>query len=486
MFSSKRQKLKLTSTRRNFAQEIARETDYPYRLSFYLTPPLQEVTVEDFQTWAIDRLHVLGEIESAMYRNKSPGELKTIIGELTDKYLPLASESTRHTKGEYLDAERRKDHYSHFILRLAFCRSEDLRARFIRTETALFKFRFNLEDGAARAAFIKSLDLDWQPVSEAESSRLHDKFMAASGLTRSSEHESYFKVDWTRVADLVAMRRVYLEGGLAYVPASEQLSLIAAEFSNRLSAALEMTARAIPRLDEDDRLLPILSHLSKGFTAPEYTASGEFDGTAVTAAQVPALLQHFPLCMRNLHDNLNHAHHLKYWGRQQYGLFLKAIGLSVEESLLFWRKSFTQMNDEKFAKEYRYNVQHMYGLVGGRKSYRPMSCQQILTGPNPGAGECHGCPYKHFSKDALTASLSKLGIHDNKTLKDVHESVATKHYHVACTKVFEATNPNVALKESISHPNMYFEKSSGRGKDAAPEEPKEEQLTAGAEMIAAH
>ncbi|ORY80921.1 DNA primase large subunit Spp2 [Protomyces lactucae-debilis] len=465
MFSSKRQKLKLTASRRNFAQEIARETDYPTRLSFYTTPPLQEITVEDFQTWAIDRLHVLGEIESAMYRNKTPAELKTVMADLVDKYLPLASDSTRHAKGDHLDAERRKDHYSHFILRLAFCRSEDLRARFIRTESALFKYRFGLEDGPATTAFIKSLDLDWQAVSEAEVAQLHDKLLAASGA-RSIDHESYFKVDWTRVADLVAMRRVFVKGGLAYVPVSEQLSLIAAEFSTKLAAALEMTARAIPRLDEDDRLLPILTHLSKGFTAPEYTASGDFDGTAVTAAQVPSLLQHFPLCMRNLHDNLTHAHHLKYWGRQQYGLFLKAIGLSVEESLIFWRQSFKQITDEKFTKEYRYNVQHMYGLVGGRKSYRPMSCQQILTGPNPGAGECHGCPYKHFNKDALNASLAKIGISDSKTLKEVHESVASKHYHVACTKVFEATNPNVPLNESISHPNLYFEKSSGLGKDS--------------------
>ena len=32
-------------------------TEYPFRLNFYTTPPLREVTLEDFELWAIDRLH---------------------------------------------------------------------------------------------------------------------------------------------------------------------------------------------------------------------------------------------------------------------------------------------------------------------------------------------------------------------------------------------------------------------------------------------
>ncbi|CCG83107.1 DNA primase large subunit [Taphrina deformans PYCC 5710] len=455
----KRAKTK-AATRRNFGLEVSKETDYPTRLSFYITPPRSEITVEDFQRWAIDRLIVLGEIESAIYRNKTQAELTSLIKSLTDKYLPLSSNSSRTLKGELVEAERRKDHYSHFILRLAFCRSEDLRARFIRTELALFKQRFLQDDAQEKAQFLDSLDLDWSAVSAAEKAELHDKLLAASG-TRSIENESYFKVDWTKVPDLIAMRKVYLHAGMAYVPVSEQFSLISAEYANRLVAALELTARALPRLDEDDRLIPILTHLSKGFVAPEYTSSADANSAAVTAAQIPTLAAHFPLCMRVMHDNLQYQHHLKHTERLQYGLFLKGIGLNVEEALVFWRQSFSTVNDDKFAKEYRYNVRYNYGLEGSRKNYKPYSCQQILTGPPPGAGQCHGCPYKHFGKEALAASLSKLGISDSKTLKDVNESIATKHYHVACTKVFEATNPDVVLNESISHPNMYFSKAMG-------------------------
>lgn len=111
------------ATRKNFGLEVARDSDYPTRLSFYNAPPRSEITVEEFQDWAIDRLIVLGEIESAVYRNKSPAELNALIKSLTDKRIPLSSNNARSLKGDLVEAERRKDHYSHFILRLAFCRS---------------------------------------------------------------------------------------------------------------------------------------------------------------------------------------------------------------------------------------------------------------------------------------------------------------------------------------------------------------------------
>ena len=53
----------------------------------------------------------------------------------------------------------------------------------------------------------------------------------------------------------------------------------------------------------------------------------------------------FPLCMQQLHDNLRAAHKLRYFGRMQYGLFLKGIGLSLEEALRFWKMEFTRTMD---------------------------------------------------------------------------------------------------------------------------------------------
>lgn len=88
-----------------------------------------------------------------------------------------------------------------------------------------------------------------------------------------------------------------------------------------------MTARALPRLDEDDRLLPVLNHLSLGFMAgitSEYTVTTNADGEAITADMIASLSERsFPFCMRSLQNTLNSEHHLKYEGRGQYNLFLK-------------------------------------------------------------------------------------------------------------------------------------------------------------------
>lgn len=133
------------------------------------------------------------------------------------------------------------------------------------------------------------------------------------------------QVDWTKVADLVSYRRVYIKAGKAYVPSSAELSLVLTEFQARLSRALDMTAKALPRLDEDDRLLPVLAHLSMGFQqgiSSDYTVAE--DGEGIRAEQVPDLAgQSFPMCMRTLQATLKESKHLKHEGRQQYSLFLK-------------------------------------------------------------------------------------------------------------------------------------------------------------------
>ena len=60
----------------------------------------------------------------------------------------------------------------------------------------------------------------------------------------------------------------------------------------------------------------------------------------------------FPPCMRHLHESLRRDHHLRHFGRLQYGLFLKSIGLTLEQALTFWRTEFTKkMEPDKVCEE---------------------------------------------------------------------------------------------------------------------------------------
>jgi DNA primase large subunit len=179
---------------------------------------------------------VLSEIEACSFRNKGPEETAEYMKGILDKYLPLRSDSSRSQK---LQEERRKDHYSHFILRLAFSSTEDLRRRFSRLETMLFRLRFKEDDPRERQEFVRSLNLEWDEVKEDEKRELREELLAAGGQKKGEEQE-WFKVDWERVPELVEQRRVLLKRGKAYVPQREQMSLVLAEFTKKMDDALEV------------------------------------------------------------------------------------------------------------------------------------------------------------------------------------------------------------------------------------------------------
>ena len=139
--------------------------------------------------------------------------------------------------------ERQKDHYSHFILRLAFSGTEELRRRFERVESTLFRIRFQNDDSKERQKFVESLALDWTPCSEEEKRSLSTDFVNATpGLKKHEVEEgSWFKVDFEMVPELVESRRVYLKAGKAYVPVREQLSMVLAGFNANLARGLEVS-----------------------------------------------------------------------------------------------------------------------------------------------------------------------------------------------------------------------------------------------------
>jgi DNA primase large subunit len=64
---------------------------------------------------------VLKALEGAILRNKSEEEVKKYLEETSNKWLPLHSNES--SKVNPLQEERRKDHISHFILRLAYSRT---------------------------------------------------------------------------------------------------------------------------------------------------------------------------------------------------------------------------------------------------------------------------------------------------------------------------------------------------------------------------
>merc|ERR1719476_761335 len=169
--------------------------------------------------------------------------------------------------------------------------------------------------------------------------------------------------------------------------------------------------------------------------------------------------------MQNMYNKLSETHHLKHSARQQFGLFLKGIGLTCEESMAYWRSEFTKtMTPDKFQKEYGYGVRYNYGLEGKRQDWAPMSCGKIIASPgsNAAAGEHHGCPFRNFEEGQLRAQMQQMQV-SSADISYIVEKVKGHHYQVACGKYFEARHKGSTLIETelggIEHPNQFFEES---------------------------
>ncbi|XP_041450579.1 DNA primase large subunit [Drosophila obscura] len=117
-----------------------------------------------------------------------------------------------------------------------------------------------------------------------------------------------------------------------------------------------------------------------------------------------------PLCMRMCHEHIRAQHHVKHGGRMQYGPFLKGIGVTLEDSIRFWREEFTKkMDADKFMRSYEYNIHHNYGKKGSMVNYTPYSCSKIIK-EMAAPGDCHGCPYKSVDPATLKTKLASYGL----------------------------------------------------------------------------
>jgi hypothetical protein len=116
----------------------------------------------------------------------------------------------------------------------------------------------------------------------------------------------------------------------------------------------------------------------------------------------------FPPCMYAMFTKLRESHKLFHEGRLQLGLFLKGIGLSLEDSLAFWRHELSQLaGDSGFDKQYAYNIRYNYGKEGSAKNRTAYSCMGILRHPAPAATQTHGCPFMQWGRPKVDGPEKK-------------------------------------------------------------------------------
>lgn len=229
-------------------------------------------------------------------------------------------------KEQGLDLNGQLDEISHFILRLPYCQSEELRRWFLQHESALFQHRVRVMDPKHLPRAVRSY-CQVKPITKEEKEEHQEALLklCSPGEFASSR---FYAVPFTQVLDLVAQRQCYLHKGQAYIPQARVESLLVAKFRLELSKTLASMVAAKVLTDSQDpemsRLVPMVRNFSKCLVTQEPGAADvALSGTSLTAANVTQHVPFMPLCMRQLQAGLQKDKKLKHWGRLQYGLFLK-------------------------------------------------------------------------------------------------------------------------------------------------------------------
>lgn len=218
---------------------------YPHDLQMYTVPPGNEITLSEFEDLALERLQLLRILEQATQKGHKLYTLDWNNAVKTDlrkqrliKFLNLLEPS----RDEIVNLQaRRADHISHFILRLAYCRSEELRRWFLAREQEWFKLRFRELKPEAIKTFLDLNQLTYKPLPWDEKQDIRSQLYESTVGITDVDITNFYKVPFVEVFPLVKNRKVFICDGYAYIPDIELVTSILSVFRAQLSEALTVS-----------------------------------------------------------------------------------------------------------------------------------------------------------------------------------------------------------------------------------------------------
>lgn len=147
----------------------------------------------------------------------------------------------------------RKDHISHFLLRLYYCQNEELRKWFISREVSFFRFRLiketmgpdSYDKEKALHKLYQSLGFTYDLIEKEKEKQMADKLQF---MTFNMKPSHIYKIKFEEALDLVRTRRGYLEKGFVYVVPSEIISVLCKQFRIHLSESLSVILNIVKQI----------------------------------------------------------------------------------------------------------------------------------------------------------------------------------------------------------------------------------------------
>ena len=194
-------------------------------------------------------------------------------------------------------------------------------------------------------------------------------------------------VPWTVVSPLVKIRSVQLLGGEAKVECHHACHLLCCPFKTLHNISYTQLHRVFGDLKDEERTADVMRNIYKLYK--NNLVGNILTPINIKYTEIEKKVQYFPLCMLKLHNNLKMNNRLNHMERYTYSLYLKDIGLSLEENLVFWESFYTKPHSStggcqhdwgKSKRRYTYSIRHMYGLEGHRVNRASHSCSALQVG----------------------------------------------------------------------------------------------------------
>lgn len=440
-------------------------------INFYRTPPFGQLTLEECEDLFRQRLEALHIMEKT--KDSAVNNISLISNMLRDIKSYVYKTNCIITRRD--DPQQRKlDHFSHMLARMYCMQNQNLWSWFKSHERKLLYYRLKDQSGSISGnrldAILKSFNFDFERILGVELSHLYqEKLVGWSSNSGERDIPDLFKVDFTHALNYVARRSVLVKDGYAYLTRYEIITVICDIFDKHLEAELKYARQHLDTSQPQvQHLLEALSMVYLDFNEKVEESRRLARRADCSDQQNPfkididnldeALRRHYPPCMRYMHESLIEDHHLKHQARLYYGAFLRSGGVDLDSAIEFWRREFTKkLPNERFERDYKYNIRHLYGREGHKKALSCFTCDKIIKDNAPGPSEKHGCPFKHFDETNLRKLLNKYGV-GLVDIESIVQQTKDKQYREACSSYFKSSRGD-SLPEPVRTPIQFYYES---------------------------
>jgi len=436
---------------------------------FPLWYPFQEIDAIEFKVDKVDEIERLIEERKNLYN-----------GEIDDYKF---KKSSYETEEEFLDRIS-VDRKAYTILKMGVAQDPKLTAWFVEVEGDLFIDRLRNAKWEVKAKIFDDLfPIDkfyknWMyldDLSDLLGEDLKEKFNIVDEETRlkvksrfkSFEHPSFglqkvIGINFRYASYLVRTRKSKLYRGWVIDTVDRLMTTVKKRYEHLLREELKGYAERIEteapgpikRLAAKiNEILKQSIRVGREIDFSHYEFEGEIDDNLLL----------FPPCIQDLMSIMKNVGYLKHHNRFQLGLFLKHLGMDVEEQMLYWYNFAVDnlnISYEEFEKNVGYTIRHLYGLEGKKVDYKMMSCGTIQSTGN------YYCRFQDMNidnindkiKEYLTSLPGQEQAIKLPMAQEIQPLVAKGNPSEACGKFLEMTHG--LEHHAIIHPLQYLERAA--------------------------